>query len=103
MAVETEAIWGALRECFDPEIPINIVDLGLIYEVTADEAGSVLIRMTLTSPSCPSALDIPEQVRRRVESVAEVRGVTVEVVWEPQWNPSRISAEGRKTLGIEAE
>jgi FeS assembly SUF system protein len=101
MAVQTEAIFGALRECYDPEIPINIVDLGLIYEVAADEAGSVVVRMTLTSPSCPSAMEIPEQVRQKISAIAKVKDVKVEVVWEPQWDPSRISTEGRKILGIE--
>jgi FeS assembly SUF system protein len=101
MAVHTEAIFGALRECYDPEIPINIVELGLIYEVAADETGSVLVRMTLTSPSCPSAMEIPELVRQKVGAIPGVKDVKVETVWEPPWDPSRISTEGRKILGIE--
>jgi FeS assembly SUF system protein len=100
MAVHTEAIFGALRECYDPEIPINIVDLGLIYEVATDETGSILVRMTLTSPSCPSAMEIPEQVRQKIHAIPGVKDVRVDVVWEPQWDPSRISTEGRKILGI---
>jgi FeS assembly SUF system protein len=101
VSVSIEQVNEALRQCFDPEIPINILDLGLIYGVDADEAGNVKIRMTLTTPMCPSAQEIPQQVRNRVGAIAEVRDVQVELVWEPAWNPNRISPEGRQTLGIE--
>jgi FeS assembly SUF system protein len=101
MAVTNEQILAALRECYDPEIPINIYDLGLIYGVEADDAGSVRIRMTLTTPNCPSAQEMPVQVRARVAAISGVHDTQVELVWEPAWDPSRISPEGRKALGIE--
>jgi metal-sulfur cluster biosynthetic enzyme len=91
----------ALRQCYDPEIPINIVDLGLIYDVQHDDAGNVTVKMTLTTQGCPSALAIPDQVRSRVAAIEEVRDVKVEIVWEPAWNPSMISANGRQVLGLE--
>ncbi|HXN74079.1 MAG TPA: iron-sulfur cluster assembly protein [Candidatus Acidoferrales bacterium] len=101
MAVERERILEALRQCYDPEIPINIVDLGLIYDAQSDDAGNVAVKMTLTTQGCPSALAIPEQVKARVAAIDEVRDVTVEIVWEPAWNPSMISESGRKALGLE--
>src|ERR1700735_2217323 len=101
MAVERERIMEALRQCYDPEIPINIVDLGLIYDAPADEAGNLPVKMALTTQGCPSALAIPEQVKARIAAIDEVRDVAVEIVWEPAWNPSMISERGRKVLGLE--
>jgi FeS assembly SUF system protein len=96
-----ERVYEALRKCYDPEIPVNIVDLGLIYDVQHDAAGNVAVKMTLTTQGCPSALAIPEQVKQQVATIPEVRDVNVEVVWEPPWNPSMISAAARQQLGIE--
>jgi FeS assembly SUF system protein len=101
MPLDREQIMEAVRQCYDPEIPINIVDLGLIYDVEHDDAGNVNIKMTLTTQGCPSAQAIPEQVRARVGAIAEVRDVKVEIVWEPAWNPSMISPSGRQVLGLE--
>jgi FeS assembly SUF system protein len=101
MPLTRDRILEALQQCFDPEIPVNIVDLGLIYDVQHDDAGNVSIKMTLTTPGCPSAQAIPDQVKVRVASIAEVRDVKVDVVWEPPWNPSMISAAGRAQLGLE--
>src|ERR1700756_933563 len=101
MPLDREQVLEALRQCYDPEIPINIVDLGLIYDVQHDEAGNVTVKMTLTTQGCPSALAIPDQVRSRVAAIEEVRDVKVEIVWEPAWNPSMISANGRQVLGLE--
>ncbi|HTP43544.1 MAG TPA: iron-sulfur cluster assembly protein [Candidatus Acidoferrum sp.] len=103
MPLEREQIMEALRQCFDPEIPVNIVDLGLIYDVQSDPENNVAIKMTLTSQGCPSAQAIPEQVKQRVAAIEHVHGVNVEVVWEPAWNPAMISDAGRKALGIEPE
>jgi FeS assembly SUF system protein len=103
MPLDREQITAALRQCFDPEIPVNIVDLGLIYDVRNDPQGNVTVKMTLTSQGCPSAQAIPEQVRQRVAAIEEVRDVNVEIVWEPAWNPGMISEAGRKALGIEPE
>ncbi|MGH9698501.1 MAG: metal-sulfur cluster assembly factor [Candidatus Acidiferrales bacterium] len=101
MELNRERIYDALRQCYDPEIPINIVDLGLIYDVQHDDQGNVTVKMTLTTQGCPSALAIPDQVKQRVAAIAEVRDVQVEIVWEPAWNPSLISEAGKKLLGIE--
>jgi FeS assembly SUF system protein len=101
MPVDRERVFEALRQCYDPEIPVNIVDLGLIYDVQADDAGNVVIKMTLTTQGCPSALAIPEQVKQRIAAIEEVRDVNVEIVWAPPWNPSMISAAGRVALGLE--
>lgn len=101
MELTRERVYEALRKCYDPEIPVNIVDLGLIYDVQHDAAGNVAVKMTLTTQGCPSALAIPEQVKQQVVTILEVRDVKVEVVWEPPWNPSMISAAARQQLGIE--
>lgn len=101
MAIEREKIMDAIRQCYDPEIPINIVDLGLIYDVQSDDAGNVAVKMTLTTQGCPSAQAIPEQVRARVSAVEDVKDVKVDIVWEPAWNPSLITPEGKKVLGLE--
>ncbi|GEM_PF-253048 len=96
--VTEEAVIAAMRECYDPEIPVNIYDLGLIYAIDiAPEA--IAVRMTLTSQACPSARTIPEEVRRRLAALGQ-ENVRVEVVWDPPWHPSRISPEGRQRLGL---
>jgi FeS assembly SUF system protein len=101
MALEKEQIMDAIRQCYDPEIPINIVDLGLIYDVAHDEVGNVTVKMTLTTQGCPSAQEIPAQVKEKVAAVPDVHDVKVDIVWEPAWDPSRITPEGRQVLGIE--
>ena len=96
--VSGEAVVAAIRECFDPEVPVNVYDLGLVYEIDiAPEA--IAVRMTLTSQECPSARTIPEEVRRRIAALGQ-QNVAVEVVWEPPWHPSRISPEGKEKLGL---
>ncbi len=101
---ETE-VMSALKQCYDPEIPVNIVDLGLIYGVrldpAPDEKQDVTVDMTLTAPGCPSHVMIGEQVKARVEQLPGVRQATVNVVWNPPWTPERLSADARKQLGIE--
>ena len=89
----------ALRECYDPEIPVNIYDLGLVYDVDVDERGAVAIRMTVTAPNCPVAESLPEEVRARVEAVPGVTAARVEVVFDPPWDPSRMSEAARLELG----
>jgi FeS assembly SUF system protein len=103
MPVTEEQIFAALKECYDPEIPVNIVDLGLIYEVIINEQGAVQVQMTLTSPNCPAGFSILDQVKQRVAGVEGAGEVSVNLVWEPAWDPSRISAEARKQLGIDGE
>jgi FeS assembly SUF system protein len=94
-----EEIVGALKECYDPEIPVNVWDLGLIYDVNVD-ADKVRVKMTLTAPGCPMHNFISEEVRKRLQGINGVKEATVEVVWDPPWNPDRMSKEARAQLGI---
>jgi metal-sulfur cluster biosynthetic enzyme len=96
--VSEAQVVGALRECYDPEIPIDIYELGLVYGVDID-ADAIAVRMTLTSRDCPSARSIPEDVKRRIAALGQ-SNVNVEIVWDPPWHPSRISAEGKQKLGL---
>src|SRR5271169_470522 len=96
-----ELVWGELRKCFDPEIPLNIVDLGLVYGV-AVEGGQANIKMTLTSPGCHLGGQIAGNVQERVLSLDEIEEANVELVWDPPWHQSMISPDGRKTLGLDA-
>lgn len=95
-----DKILDVLRGVYDPEIPFNIVDLGLIYDIKIEKDGKVYIKMTLTFPGCPIAGFIMEQVRNAALSVEGVRDVEVELVWDPPWTPDRISPELRTELGI---
>jgi len=95
----TEAqVVGAIRECYDPEIPLDLYELGLIYGIDIDES-AIAVRMTLTSEGCPSARTIPEDVKRRIAALGQPN-VTVDVVWDPPWHPSRISPDGKQKLGL---
>ncbi len=94
-----EDVYTELKQVFDPEIPVNIVDLGLIYEVKVD-GGKCDIRMTLTSQSCPAAKSLPDEVKRRAEGLPGIDSSSIEVVWAPAWSPQMITAEGRAILGI---
>jgi FeS assembly SUF system protein len=94
-----EAVIAALRDIFDPEIPVNIYDLGLIYGVEIDE-GHVTITMTLTTPHCPVAESMPAEVELRVCSVPGVATCDVNLVWDPPWNPSSMSDEAKLELGM---
>ena len=95
-----ERIVDALRQVFDPEIPVNIWELGLIYDIAIDDEGAVGIKMTLTSPHCPVAESLPAEVQRAAGSVAGVRGVEVDVVWDPLWNPDMMSEAAKLELGM---
>ena len=90
----------AFRTCFDPEIPVNIYELGLIYEVKVDDKGMVNVKMTLTSPHCPAAQSLPPEVEAKAKSVPGVTGGKVEVVWDPPWNPSMMSEAAKLELGM---
>jgi len=98
-------VLSALKSCYDPEIPVNIVDLGLIYKVAfataTEEKQDVTIEMTLTSPGCPEHVNISAQVQSRIEQLQGVARCTVNVVWVPAWTPERLSPDARKQLGIE--
>ena len=98
MASRTE-IMDVLRNVYDPEIPVNLVDLGLIYEIEIDDR-DVSIEMTLTAVGCPMHSVITQNVKDAVESLEGVRQANVQIVWEPRWTPDRISEAGRLTLGM---
>ncbi|HMK38656.1 MAG TPA: iron-sulfur cluster assembly protein [Bacteroidota bacterium] len=90
----------ALRTCYDPEIPVNIYEMGLIYDVRVALDAGVLITMTLTSPSCPAAQSLPREIETKVRMIQGVSAVKVNVVWDPQWNPSMMSEAARLELGM---
>ncbi|MCD7976795.1 MAG: iron-sulfur cluster assembly protein [Tannerellaceae bacterium] len=95
-----EAIVNVLKTVFDPEIPVNVYDLGLIYKVDVDDDKNVTIDMTLTAPNCPAADFIMEDVRMKVESVEGVKSVVVNLVFEPEWNKDMMSEEAKLELGF---
>jgi FeS assembly SUF system protein len=95
-----ERIVDVLRTCYDPEIPVNIYELGLIYGIDVQETGDVAIRMTLTSPMCPVAGSLPPEVQAKVQSVPGVKAAKVDLVWDPPWNPDRMSEAARVQLGM---
>ncbi len=97
MAITEHKVYEALRECYDPEIPVNLVDLGLVYEVKIID-DCVGVKMTLTAPGCPAHSLISRNVKQRVMQIPGVKDADVRIVWEPQWNPSMMSDEAKKTL-----
>ncbi len=103
--VTEDAIWEQLRGVYDPEIPVNIVDLGLVYDMRIADAESggcrVDVKMTLTAPGCGMGGPISMDAKHRIESLPGVLEATVDVVWDPPWNPQMISPEGRSKLGME--
>ncbi len=94
-----ETVRKALRGVKDPELNLNVVDIGLIYDITVSEAGEVHVNMTLTSPGCPSGPEIVGDVKRAVEDLEGVTSVSVEIVWEPYWTPERMDPRIRAFLG----
>lgn len=99
MSPTEELVYQALRKCRDPEIPVNIVDLGLIYDVHVAEA-LVKVKMTLTTQGCGMGGYIAQEAEEQIRTLPGVRAATVEIVWDPPWDPSMISQEGKKTLGL---
>jgi probable FeS assembly SUF system protein SufT len=100
-----QAVWAALKTCFDPEIPVNIVDLGLVYDLAIEKTPSgghvVDVKMTLTAPGCGMGPVIAEDARQKIAALPTVESAKVHIVWDPVWAPQMISAEGRKILGLE--
>ena len=90
----------AVSTVYDPEIPVNIYELGLIYAIDIEDDGAIKVEMTLTAPGCPSAQELPEQVRQAILSVPGVTRCDVEVVWDPPWDPSRMSEEARLAVNM---
>jgi metal-sulfur cluster biosynthetic enzyme len=103
MPVTEQDVLSALKSCYDPEIPVNIVDLGLIYKVdftpAETEKQDVSVDMTLTAQGCPEHVNISMQVKSRLEQLPGIRNVAVNVVWTPPWTPERLSPDARKQLG----
>lgn len=95
-------IYEALRECYDPEIPVDIVNLGLVYGITIvdDRVG---VKMTITSPGCPASNSVAQQVKDQLRAIPGVADADVRIVWQPEWNPSRMSEEARAKLGVNHE
>jgi metal-sulfur cluster biosynthetic enzyme len=105
MSVTEKDVLSALKSCYDPEIPVNIVDLGLIYNVSFvpadDNKQDVTVDMTLTAQGCPEHVNISAQVKSRLEQLPGIRNAQVNVVWTPPWTPERLSPDARKQLGID--
>lgn len=98
-ALTQNEVIDALKQCFDPELPVNIVDLGLIYGIEINDQNKVHVTMTLTTPGCGMARDIALDAKDKVKAVPGVQDATVTVVWEPPWDPSRMSPEAKAKLG----
>jgi metal-sulfur cluster biosynthetic enzyme len=98
--VSEQLVWDTLRTCYDPEIPLNVVDLGLIYDVGI-QGSTVDIKMTLTAPGCHMGGQIAADIQSKLLAIEEVEEANVELVWDPPWHQSMISAEGRKKLGLD--
>ena len=100
-----QAVWDALKTCFDPEIPVNIVDLGLVYDLAVEPTPvgghTIEVKMTLTAPGCGMGQVIAEDARQKITALPTVEAAKVHIVWDPQWTPQMISAAGRKILGLE--
>jgi probable FeS assembly SUF system protein SufT len=99
-----EKVWDAMRGCYDPEIPVNIVDLGLIYDLrieNGDEGKKISVKMTLTAQGCGMGPVIADDAKQRILALSDVESAEVDIVWDPPWNPRMISEEGKKVLGLE--
>ena len=94
-------IIDALQTCYDPEIPVNIYELGLVYGIEIDNESNVRIKMTLTAPNCPVAASLPLEVESKVIAVEGVKSAHVELVWDPPWNPGRMTESAKLELGID--
>jgi len=97
--IDKKTVIDVLKKCYDPEIPVNIVDLGLIYDVDIKN-NKVKIKMTLTSPGCPMQFFIVEDVKKKISKIKRVRGVDVEIVFDPPWSPDMMSKTAKKKLGM---
>lgn len=95
-----EKVVEAIKTCYDPEIPVNIYEMGMIYDINVDAAGIASIKMTLTSPACPAAQSLPVEVEAKVTAIPGMTGAKVEVVWDPPWDPSRMSDAAKLQLGM---
>ena len=96
----TNKIVDVLKSCYDPEIPVNIYEMGLIYDIIIDDEANVEIKMTLTSPACPVAGSLPPEVENKIRGIEGVKSCTVNVVWEPMWGIHMMSEEAKLQLGL---
>ncbi len=97
----TDDIVEVIKTCYDPEIPVNIYEMGLIYTINVEPTGEADIKMTLTSPNCPAAQSLPAEVEEKVKGVEGVTDATIEIVWEPTWNMDMMTEEAKLTLGLD--
>jgi len=95
-----QVVWDRLKTCYDPEIPVDIYELGLIYEININEGNDVLIKMTLTSPACPVAETLPVEVEQKIKNIPDVNNAKVEITFEPPWEKEMMSEEARMELGM---
>lgn len=95
-----DKVIDVLHTCYDPEIPVDIYELGLIYDVKVEESGEVNVKMTLTAPNCPAAQSLPAEVKYKAEGVPGVTGANVEIVWEPPWDMTKMTEAARLQLGM---
>jgi probable FeS assembly SUF system protein SufT len=103
--VDEKAVWDSLRSCYDPEIPVNIVDLGLVYDMGIEDLPTgnkkVFVKMTLTAPGCGMGATIAGDAQQKLLTLPSIEDASVEIVWDPPWHQSMITAEGRRLLGLE--
>jgi FeS assembly SUF system protein len=95
-----EKVIGVLKTCYDPEIPVDIFELGLVYEISIDDEANVKIKMTLTSPACPVAESLPPEVEMKVLAIPEVKDAKIDIVWSPPWDKDMMSDEAKVKLGM---
>ncbi len=100
VAALRERVIEALKTCFDPEIPVNIYELGLIYDIQVEPTAAVTVKMTLTTPACPAARTLPGEVEDKMYLMAKAKDVKVEVVWDPPWDTSKMSEAAKLQLGL---
>jgi FeS assembly SUF system protein len=93
-------IIDVIKTCYDPEIPVNIYELGLIYDVKVDEQDNAHVKMTLTAPNCPAAQSLPAEVKHKIEAMDEIKSASVEIVFDPPWNPNKMSDSAKLVLNI---
>jgi FeS assembly SUF system protein len=93
-------IIDVIKTCYDPEIPVNIYELGLIYDVKVDDEDNAHVKMTLTAPNCPAAQSLPAEVKHKIEAMDEIKSASVEIVFDPPWNPNKMSDSAKLVLNI---
>tara|TARA_B100000029_G_scaffold516253_2_gene628137 strand:- start:159135 stop:159446 length:312 start_codon:yes stop_codon:yes gene_type:complete len=96
-----EKIVETLKTVYDPEIPVNIFEMGLIYEIVVDNDGKITIQMTLTSPNCPAAQSIPAEIETKIKEIEDVSEVEIEIVWEPPWDVDMMTEDAKLELGMD--